>query len=206
MDQFSPPPLMDARRVRSRKALRDALLVLLEEKAFEQITIREITAKAAVGYATFFRHFTTKDDLLNDLAAGQISELLGLATPVLKEANSRDAVRTLCTYVDQHRTLWAALLTGGASGTVREEFIRQAQMLERAGHYPPPRVQHWLPGDLPVVYATGATIDVLAWWLAQEVPYPIEEIAQVLDELVITPILRGTPLDPEFRDSHAAQA
>lgn len=196
---------MDARRVRSRRALREALLALLEEKPFDQITIREITGKARVGYATFFRHFTTKDDLLNNLAAGQISELLALATPLLDAAGSRDAVRALCTYVDQHRTLWAALLTGGASGTVREEFIRQARRLERAGHYPT-RVPHRLPGDLPVVFGTGATIDVLAWWLSQETLHSIEDIAKVIDELVITPILRGTVLDPEFRDSYALHA
>ncbi|AXB75674.1 hypothetical protein [Novosphingobium sp. P6W] len=38
--------LTDARQMRSRNALTDALLTLLEEKSFEQLTIREITARA----------------------------------------------------------------------------------------------------------------------------------------------------------------
>lgn len=189
MDQLFTPS-MDARRARSRKALRNALLALLEERLFEQITIREITAKADVGYATFFRHFATKEDLLNNLAEGQIQDLLSLTVPLLDHAGSRDAVRATCAYVQEHRALWTALLTGGAAGTVREEFIRQARTLDRSANLSMRAC--WLPGDLAVVYGTGGTIDVLAWWLSQEIEYSVEEIADLLNELVIAPILRGT--------------
>jgi AcrR family transcriptional regulator len=192
MDQISPPS-MDARRVRSRKALRKALLALLEKKPFDQITIREITATADVGYATFFRHFATKDDLLNELAAGRIRTLLELSSDLLMDDESLVAARALCTYVDEHRALWTALLTGGAAGTIREEFIRQTckiagESIHGSGHF-------WLPGNLAVVYGAGSTIDVLAWWLSQESHHSIDEMAKVLDELVMKPILRGTVMD-----------
>ena len=55
----------DARQVRSRHALHQALLALLEEKPFDQITVREISARAGTGYATFFRHYPTKEALLS---------------------------------------------------------------------------------------------------------------------------------------------
>jgi AcrR family transcriptional regulator len=203
MEQHSSPS-MDARRVRSRKALRSALLALLEEKPFDQITIREITARAGVGYATFFRHYTAKDHLLNDLASGQIRDLLALSTPLLRHAGSQDAARALCTYVNDHRALWTALLTGGAAGTVREEFIRHARRIETDSVYD--SGQHWLPGDLPIVFGAGGTIDILAWWLSQEKHHPAEDIARILDELVIAPVLRGTDLDSRSRDQNILQA
>ena len=59
----------DARAVRTREALRRALLDLLEDKSLEQITIRDITAAAGIGYTTFFRHHPTTESLLDDLAA-----------------------------------------------------------------------------------------------------------------------------------------
>jgi AcrR family transcriptional regulator len=192
MDQISPPS-MDARRVRSRKALRKALLALLEQKPFDQITIREITARADVGYATFFRHFATKDDLLNELASGRIRTLLELSSALLMDDESRVAARALCTYVDEHRALWTALLTGGAAGTIREEFIRQSCKIAGESIYGPGHF--WLPGNLAVVFGAGATIDVLAWWLSQESHHSIDEMAKVLDELVMKPILRGTVMD-----------
>ena len=42
----------DARQLRSRRALASALLELIEEKSFDEITIREITARAKIGGQT----------------------------------------------------------------------------------------------------------------------------------------------------------
>ena len=62
----------DPRTVRTREALRNALLRLLERKPLEQITIREIVAHAKISYVTFFRHHPTKEALLHDIAAEQV--------------------------------------------------------------------------------------------------------------------------------------
>ena len=126
--------------MRTRAALRDALLSLLEQKSFDQITIRDITASAGAGYATFFRHYETKNSLLDDLAKDEVQTLINLAFPVLVEANSRAAARAICVYVDKSRVLWTALLTGGAAGTMREEFNRQARLIPV-----PPSPELWLP-------------------------------------------------------------
>lgn len=171
--------------VKTRAALLSTLLQLLTERPFEQVTIREIATAAGIGYATFFRHYPDKAALLHDLAADQIRALLELAVPILFAADSRAASTALCTYVDAHRRLWSALLTGGAVGTMREEFVRQARQLA-AGM---PNPDTWLPGDLKIVYAVGGTIDVLAWWLKQGPFLPIDRIAEILDRLVIAPTL-----------------
>ncbi|HEX7823198.1 MAG TPA: helix-turn-helix domain-containing protein [Sphingobium sp.] len=179
-----PAPL-DARMQRSRRVLRDALLALLEEKPFDQITVREITARAKVGYATFFRHYASKEALLHDLAAGQISDLLDMTVPVLFVANSLEACRALCAYVFERRTLWTALLTGGAANTVRDEFIQQARGITSRAH----TKSSWLPGDLSTVWATGGCIDVLAWWLAQRESYSADQVAEIIDRLIVGPII-----------------
>lgn len=175
----------DARQLRSRSALTGAMLALLEEKPFEQITIREISGRAGTGYATFFRHYPTKEALLADVAAEEIAHLLAMTTPVLYDQNSQVSTQALCAYVADHRKLWSALLTGGAAGIVRDEFIRQARVLATNATTP----ETWLPSDLAVVYGTGATIDVLAWWLSQDDDYSPAQIAGILNRLVIAPLV-----------------
>jgi AcrR family transcriptional regulator len=176
----------DARQLRSRKALTGAMLELLEEKPFDQVTIREISARAGTGYATFFRHYPTKEALLADIAAEEISDLLAMTTPLLYDVNSLESTKALCVNVAEQRKLWAALLTGGAASTVREEFIRQARELARNAVTP----EGWLPADLAVVYGTGGTIDLLAWWLSQdEQEYAPEKIAGILNRLIIGPLV-----------------
>jgi AcrR family transcriptional regulator len=114
----------DARAVRTREALRHALLRLLELKPLEQITILDICEVAEVGYTTFFRHHPTKESLLDDVAAEQIAQLVGLTLPVADSSDIRAGATALFTYVDEHRRLWATLLTGGAEGAMRSEFLR----------------------------------------------------------------------------------
>lgn len=179
------PTSLDARMQRTRSALCAALLALLEEKPFDQVTVREITRKADVGYATFFRRYPDKEALLNDLAAGEISALIAMTVPILFAADSGTACRTLCACVGERHKLWSALLTGGAAATMREEFIRQAKQVADGQ----PNPDTWLPGDLRVVYATGGVVDVLAWWLQQRPRPPANEMAEILDRLVIAPTL-----------------
>lgn len=49
---------------RSRKYMIEALFILMSEKPYESITIKEITEKAGVARLTFYRHFESKDQLL----------------------------------------------------------------------------------------------------------------------------------------------
>jgi AcrR family transcriptional regulator len=175
--------LSDARVMRTRDALRKALLALLEEKPFEQITIREITARAGTGYATFFRHYTEPRVLLNELVADEIRDLIGRSVPILR-ASGRGAALALCQHVDEHSQLWSALLTGGSAGTMREEFIRQAKELPRWRT----RTRTWLPTELKIVYSVSALFEVLAWWLPRRRYFTVEQVAEILDRLIIAPM------------------
>ncbi|WP_297495353.1 TetR/AcrR family transcriptional regulator [Acidocella sp.] len=188
----------DARTARSRAALCATLITLLEEKPFEQVTIREITARAKIGYATFFRHYPDKEALLNDLASDEIRQLSAMTLPMLHSAGTRIASRALCDYVWAHRKIWTALLTGGAAGTVKQEFVRQMRQIAVAqGPF-----ESWLPGDLRVAFSVGASLEILAWWLEQGEEISIERMADILDRLVVTPSLADAP---EFQPEAARE-
>jgi AcrR family transcriptional regulator len=179
----SPQIDMDARMVRTRAALRRALLRLLERKHFDQITVRDIAAEAKIGYATFFRHHESKAELLEEVAEEQIRNLVALALPLLVADDTRGSCLALCKYVDEHRAIWSALLTGGAAGAMREEFIRQA-MRVGSGQV---QKSSWLPVELGAIFGVSATVEILAWWLRQPHDFSVERIADIIDRLVVTP-------------------
>lgn len=163
----------------------EALLELVEDQPLDKITVRDITDRAGVGYATFFRHFADKDALVQALASDEISKLLTMALPLAYTVETRPSTEALCAYVWQHRAIWSILLTGGAAAYFKEEFNRQAQQVA-ARH---PRTESSLPGDLPIVFSVAAAVEVIAWWLRQDNPQGVTEMSVILDRLAVRPTL-----------------
>jgi AcrR family transcriptional regulator len=175
------PALLDARVARTRAALRNALMALLEEKPFAEITIRDITGKANAGYATFFRHYETKNALLHDLASDEVAAMISLSTNDSVVHDTIAITRAICAYVQKRKTVWTALLTGGAAGMLREEFARQGRQVAVARSS-----MTWLPIELSVLFTIAGTVEVLAWWLRSGDQYDAEAVAEILNRLVFT--------------------
>lgn len=180
-EEEAPSSALDPRAKKSGEALRAGLLTLLERKPLEQITVREIAAEAGVHYATFFRHHPTKEALLDDVAADQIDRLVALTMPVLDAMDSHASFLALATYVNDHRALWTTLLTGGAAGAMRAEWLRVSKevAVERA-----PK-DGWLPVELAVSCTVSLIVETISWWLAQAPgAYSIGQMAEYLERLI----------------------
>lgn len=61
------PSSQDRRIVKSKKALRSALISLMETKGFEAITVNDLCSAADLNRGTFYNHFSDKEDLLATL-------------------------------------------------------------------------------------------------------------------------------------------
>lgn len=175
----------DARVHQTRAAIRKAFLRLLDKKPLEQITIREITTAAGIGYTTFFRHHPSKEDLLNEIAAAEIKDLIEMALPTLGPLDSKGATLAMCQYVSEHRALWSTLLTGGAANVLRDEFIRLSLQVAASWE----NINESLPAELGVILVTSGTIELLAWWLKQKDPIPVEQLAAIFDKTIISPVV-----------------
>src|SRR5882672_10097757 len=54
---------VDRRTNRTRRSLSTALVELVKEKRFDDITVQNVIDRADVGRSTFYSHFRDKDDL-----------------------------------------------------------------------------------------------------------------------------------------------
>ena len=71
-----PVETLDPRILRSRRMLMDALVKLLREKEFEDISVQEIADEATLNRATFYLHYPDKGALLQAMTAVRFGELV----------------------------------------------------------------------------------------------------------------------------------
>jgi AcrR family transcriptional regulator len=77
---------------RTRMLLREALIALIEEKGFDAVTVGELTERALVSRAAFYRNYQDKYDLVEQIfeeamdalfkASGELGEVLRAYRPV----------------------------------------------------------------------------------------------------------------------------
>ena len=185
--------MADPRIEKTRTALREALLALVGEKAFPDLSIGEIVERAGLGYATFFRHYRDKDALLASIADALMDELLVQMMPSLLQENTLSASVALCRFVDERRAICRALLAGGAEASVRHHLLARAKARAEAVALPP--VQG-LPPDLAVGHAVGAMLSLLGWWLDHEGSFDAEAMGAIIDRLVMAPIRTSSAREP----------
>ena len=69
---------LNRQALRSRAAIQEALIELLEEKPYQKITITEISEKSGLTRSTFYAHFETKDQLLDSVVNELLDEFFEL--------------------------------------------------------------------------------------------------------------------------------
>lgn len=77
----------DARTVRTRRDLGNALVELMQEKNFDDISTKDITDRALVAKNTFYNNFSDKNELLDFVMKRYEEELLEKSEPVIRTYN-----------------------------------------------------------------------------------------------------------------------
>ncbi len=143
----------DKRVLRTRDVLGDALVKLMHEKPFEEITVQHILEGAGVSRSTFYTHFSDKNDLfLSD--AEDFFEMMASALSRHGDRSRRLApVREMFEHAAEWRPFLKATTEAGKLQDVmemgRECFARGiARRLEE------------MDGREPVAKATGRGVEV----------------------------------------------
>lgn len=64
---MSQKEVVDIRIMRSKKAISETFITLLNERDFKTISITEIVNKAGVNRGTFYKHYAYKEDILKEI-------------------------------------------------------------------------------------------------------------------------------------------
>ena len=178
---------MDRRVKRTHKLLQEALVDLTLEKGFEAVTIRDITDRADVGYATFFRHYPDKEALLASVLEAMKDEFLERLVPYSMVEDPEQTGRLLFEYVEQNCDLCRVLLDSTDTMSLLKP-VQEIGLSERALLVNEP-APGGLPAELVISHLMSSLVMLIRWWLDHNMPYPPERMGQIAAELIIRPVI-----------------
>ncbi|MBX3083311.1 MAG: TetR/AcrR family transcriptional regulator [Anaerolineae bacterium] len=179
----------DLRVYRTRKLLQQAFIELTEEKGFAALTVRDITERAMVNRSTFYRHYLDKYDLLDQY----LSEISGLFDDRegQSERSSHEVPSTLIDllrHMQQFAGFYRAMLGAKADPLLEQRFRQKMEKRVLSCADQARSEQTSPPGAPPInlVYTTTAAAgcSAIVWWLEHDQPYPLEHLAQWLNQFV----------------------
>ena len=125
-DKAKPPgdqritPKVDRRISRTRDTLGDALVELIHEKTFDEITVQDVLDRAGVGRSTFYAHYRDKQDLFLSDVEDFFELMSGLLTRHNASLRRVAPVAELFAHLSQARDFYSALVSSGKVNDVLE--------------------------------------------------------------------------------------
>ncbi len=175
--------VMDRRIVRTRRLLTDALLELTNEKPYETITIRDITDRADIGYATFFRHYAGKDELMLEIFTKLVAELESTSESHQADYFQQEGFHFF-QHVDDNSAVYQSILDSLQFTRILQKHligIVEKHLTDHASDIPDPAIPH----DVAAQHVVASLLGLTDWWLRQNKPYSVEEMAHFYERLII---------------------
>ena len=173
----------DRRILRTRNTLGDALVALMHEKNFEQITVQEVLERAGVGRSTFYAHYRDKDDLF----MSDLEEFLEMIATMLTRRGADPKrllpVQEFLAHLRDARPFYEALVKSGKMNDVmalaRGIFARSiAERLESA------EVQLDSTRLAAQAHAlAGSFLSLMEWWVDQGMKSDPKEMDEVFHHM-----------------------
>ena len=174
-----------------------ALISLLKEKPFDYITVSEICKKAGVNRSTFYLHYETIGDLLEETTRYILDDFLTyfkkdvvFEVKMLKECEldeiffiRKEYLVPCLTYVRDHKEIFATILTHYKTlnfDDVHRQMFENIYnpVLDRFGYNKENR--HYV-----MMYYLNGIMAVISEWLKEDCSNPIEDIIGIITGCVL---------------------
>lgn len=176
-------PKNDRRILRTRRVLWEALIALMQERDYSEITIQDIADRADVNRVTFYLHFRDKQDLLLHNVDAIFDELASKTPPLTRENFRTDVPPESMTLVYQYiaeNAKFYRILLGEKGIPLAVNRLRKylAELtIQRFQMFTAGESKARVSLELVSQYAAGSIIALISWWLENGMPIPPEEFA-----------------------------
>jgi len=180
---------IDLRIQKTKRNIYEALLILLEKKAFEEIKVSEICELALINRSTFYAHFEDKyallDSLLQDLKKSLKEELEANLNYSESKEYYMKVIEILLNHVEEKKQFYKAIMRNNKNSIAMDmiydtlkEDVRKHLANEKKNKI------NKLPIEFVSDFYLGAIFNVGIEWIRSNKEYQKEEIIKYLEILI----------------------
>lgn len=191
---------LDRRIIRTREAIQNAMIDLIEEIGFESISIKDIAERSGINRGTFYLHYHDKFDLLDQTEQELIDDIKNiLATEItwgfeeyLNYDKPLPVIVTIFEYIKHKARIMHAILGLKANPNFQRRMkLALENNLEQLGLYiSRTNSELTVPPEYLVSYVAAAHMGVIQAWLEHGCQESPREMAVILSRLSVQGPLR----------------
>lgn len=186
----------EQRKAATHQDLIDAARDVIAEKGYNNVDILDITERANVSKATFYKHFTNKEACVRELMEQGFDALVAQIIQVKRDETItpewvENSFRQVFSWAEDNRE-FLLIMVGGAASTQLNAFGRtyMAQVVERTimSEFAQPHIHQRFSTTIQAQIITGTVIQLLGWWLENDTDYSAADMAAIVREALLTGI------------------
>lgn len=168
----------------TKKLLKDGLLRLLENKSIEKVNVTELCREAGINRATFYAHYETPHDVLNEIESDISADVIHSFEQVLqndKHLNLQEGIEIVCQYFYDNIELLRVLIRNYSTQNLAISFTRAYEAVISS-----PLAKGADEEDVKLVttFLAGGGFFVLCYWISGGVQKTSKEMAQLMADLL----------------------
>lgn len=182
---------MEDRRIRkTREAISEAFLALLENKSINKITVAEISRAADLGRGTFYLHYTDVYDLYDKIESGIYAKLEDIYAETVPNNTPENLLRlttNITDFIKANKPFFVLFARPDNPGTglnrlkgfLSEKVVMEEELLTGVAK---PVTQEYIA---QAQFIVSGVIGVLEKWITDGLKQPSGQISAVLQELIL---------------------
>jgi len=169
-------PKIDRRILKSQEAMKTAVIELMTEKSFDEITLQDISDRANISRGTIYLHYADKFDLLNKLIAEHIQKLRNICRSVA-DLDFREAILPWFEYLEQNYLFFSTMLASKGATYFRTQFVEFLSE-EFENEVKQSGVKNAsISEDILLQFIVTSYVGITEWWIINNMPHSSEVMA-----------------------------
>ncbi|MEC0184736.1 TetR/AcrR family transcriptional regulator [Paenibacillus peoriae] len=182
---------VDLRIIKTRKAIKESFVKLIQSKGYERITVQDIADEAMINRNTFYLHYVDKPDLMDKLCQQSLEKLnvcLNVSMSI-HEPNKEMFIailKNMFEIIERDIVFFKAMLSQNGQTSFSNQLKEALKMfmLSGLGEY-----RHDTQITIGIEYMLSGLVGVICLWVVGSENYLVDEIIEQLSEIHYSNVL-----------------